>query len=623
MRPSVGYCGENRFLLQGPSSDVMEVFVSPQSEKLMHRQKLAEVSDESPESEGSSRKWTAGLTLSESVQDLQSLLKEKTETIWQRIPQAFSSRLDGSELTLTEMKSPSTVDLRGRPMHDTCHKDCRSSLLSPRMECNGLCMFLQMLVVVRKIGLTTQNLRVYGLRIVFPWTAESLSEQLLAVLLAFGSLYGGALSAFFFEQHVHGRYIRLVACPLFIVSPMVLTYGIAVSNSMDPNVNALILAVGVTWALKLWSFHHVCGDLKDALARDFPVETLCATREEFVFAEKGFPRCLRLHYFLTFMWMPAVCFQLEYPRHPRVKWFDMLKNLLGCGVCVSLMAEIVTQYTVPMLLSTFIADTMSGSASFQSSASKSLVVIFLFFIERLLKIAVPNLVIWLLMFLAYFHYFMNFLADVTRFGDRCFYLDWWNATSIGDFWRLWNIPIHNFAVRHVYKPLLRVGTPKMAACVAVFFISAVLHEYFAVLGLTPRGVVFLGMLMQIPLMYLTAKPMVSDPLVPNAVPVEPNAGEYGVLVHILFRMGGHDAGLYQKRIVRGEQPLTQLVSKTCLELYNRILIGICEADFYMSVPSLYFPRSSAIFTQQCTFSNISVQSLPAAVSMRIADPPGW
>ena len=339
----------------------------------MRRRKLVEGSDESPESEESSRKWTAGLTLSESVQDLQSLLKEKTETIWQRIPQAFSSRLDGSKLTLTEMKSSSTVDLRGRPMHDTCHKDCRSSLLSPenrRMELKGFYVLLQMLVVVQNIGLTTQNLRKYGLRIVFPWTVESLSEQLLAVLLAFGSLYGGALSAFFFEQHVHGQYIRLVACPLFIVSPMVLTYGIVVSNSMDPNVNALILGFGVTWALKLWSFHHVCGDLKNALARDFPVETLCATREEFVFAEKGFPRCLRLHYFLTFMWMPTVCFQLEYPRHPRVKWFDMLKNLLGCGVCVSLMAVIVMQYTVPMAQSTFDADEMSGFASFRRFSVK-------------------------------------------------------------------------------------------------------------------------------------------------------------------------------------------------------------------------------------------------------------
>ena len=330
----------------------------------MRRRKPAEDSDESPESEESSRRWTAGLTLSESVQDLQSLLKEKTETIWQRIPQAFSSRLDGSELTLTEMKSPATVDLRGRPMHDTCHKDCRSSLLALRMELNGFGAFLQMLVVVLNIGLTTQNLRKYGLRIVFPWTVESLSEQLLAVLLVFGSLYGGALSAFFFEQYVHVWYLRLVACPLFIVSPMVLTYGIVASKSMDPNVNALILGFGVTWALKLWSFHHVCGDLKDALARDFPVETLCATREEFVFAEKGFPRCLRLRYFLAFMWMPTVCFQLEYPRHPRVKWFDMLKNLLGCGVCVSLMAVIVMQYTVPMAQSTFDADEMSGSASF-------------------------------------------------------------------------------------------------------------------------------------------------------------------------------------------------------------------------------------------------------------------
>ena len=49
---------------------------------------------------------------------------------------------------------------------------------------------------------------------------------------------------------------------------------------------------------------------------------------------------------------------------------------------------------------------------------------------RTLKLAVPNIAIWLLFFYAYFHAFMNACAEVLRFGDRQFYRDWWNAPNV-------------------------------------------------------------------------------------------------------------------------------------------------------------------------------------------------
>jgi MBOAT, membrane-bound O-acyltransferase family len=57
-----------------------------------------------------------------------------------------------------------------------------------------------------------------------------------------------------------------------------------------------------------------------------------------------------------------------------------------------------------------------------------------------------------------FHQSLNILAEVTRFGDRAFYKDWWNATTIGDFWRLWNIPVHKWMMRTVYSPLIHAGS---------------------------------------------------------------------------------------------------------------------------------------------------------------------
>ena len=38
---------------------------------------------------------------------------------------------------------------------------------------------------------------------------------------------------------------------------------------------------------------------------------------------------------------------------------------------------------------------------------------------------VPNHLLWLLFFYAFFHSGLNILAELLRFGDRTFYRDWW------------------------------------------------------------------------------------------------------------------------------------------------------------------------------------------------------
>jgi hypothetical protein len=42
-------------------------------------------------------------------------------------------------------------------------------------------------------------------------------------------------------------------------------------------------------------------------------------------------------------------------------------------------------------------------------------------VERVLKLAIPTLYIWLVMFYTLFHVWLNVLAEVLRFGDREFY----------------------------------------------------------------------------------------------------------------------------------------------------------------------------------------------------------
>lgn len=60
-------------------------------------------------------------------------------------------------------------------------------------------------------------------------------------------------------------------------------------------------------------------------------------------------------------------------------------------------------------------------------------------IERILKLAIPNVYGWIIMFYALFHCWLNLLAELTRFGDRNFYKDWWNSLYLDEYWRNWNL----------------------------------------------------------------------------------------------------------------------------------------------------------------------------------------
>jgi diacylglycerol O-acyltransferase-1 len=121
-----------------------------------------------------------------------------------------------------------------------------------------------------------------------------------------------------------------------------------------------------------------------------------------------------------------------------------------------------------------------------------------------LRLSIANTYLWLLMFYFYFHLYLNLFAEILRFGDRVFYKDWWNSSEVSAYWRLWNMPVHYWLIRHVYFPCIRLKMSKVSATFVVFLLSAVMHE---VLVSVPFHMVrpwsFLGMMMQMPLVACT------------------------------------------------------------------------------------------------------------------------
>ncbi|CAK7215632.1 hypothetical protein SBRCBS47491_002546 [Sporothrix bragantina] len=203
-----------------------------------------------------------------------------------------------------------------------------------------------------------------------------------------------------------------------------------------------------------------------------------------------YPENITMGNLIYFWWAPTLVYQPAYPRTPGpIRWMFVAKRLaevFGLSVFIWFCSA---QYAAPVL---------------QNSLTKIASLDLFAILERLLKLSTISLVIWLAGFFAVFQSFLNAVAEITRFGDRGFYDDWWNSESLGVYWRTWNKPVYHFFRRHVYSPLLGRGWSPMSASLMVFVISALLHEL--AVGIPTHniiGVAFFGMLMQLPLIFVT------------------------------------------------------------------------------------------------------------------------
>jgi len=164
-----------------------------------------------------------------------------------------------------------------------------------------------------------------------------------------------------------------------------------------------------------------------------------------------------------------------------IRWSYILNNWLQGAACLLWIAVVSCQRIVPMLLRT-------GSVATINS----------------LQLCVPANLCWFLAFYCVFKANFAILAEVTHYPIKRFYEDWWNATTVEDFWRRWNVPVHDFAVHHVFHPCMRsLKLSARAAGAVVFVLSALLHELtFAVAFRCPNCYfITMGMLLQVPLIH--------------------------------------------------------------------------------------------------------------------------
>jgi diacylglycerol O-acyltransferase-1 len=203
----------------------------------------------------------------------------------------------------------------------------------------------------------------------------------------------------------------------------------------------------------------------------------------------AYPQNLTLKHTLYFLASPTLVYETSYPRTARVRVRRVLYLLCQCIGLLALEFAFIQQYIQPLA--------MNAIQPIRAGNIPSMV-------ERLLKLAIPNIGVWLGGFYLIFHVILNLIAEVTRFGDRLFYMAWWNSPNLEVFWRTWNMPVHHWVKYSIYFPLTKSGYSRTSVAFFSFFVSAVLHE--VVISVPFRNVklwAFFGMLAQAPLIFLS------------------------------------------------------------------------------------------------------------------------
>ncbi|CAO0792876.1 unnamed protein product [Mucor circinelloides] len=256
---------------------------------------------------------------------------------------------------------------------------------------------------------------------------------------------------------------------------------LAYTQIYHPLVGSGVIVICLITFLKLTSYALVNHELRQAFVQ--------GKSEDFYTEDVAYPNNVNAKNLLYAFFAPTLCYQPSYPRSEKFRKSFFFKRVGELITCLVMMYVLTEQYAKPTLAN-----------SIQALEDKKFVTI----VERVLKLSTTAVVIWLLMFYALFHAFLNALAEVLRFGDRTFYLAWWNSGNLATYWRLWNRPVYLFFKRHVYIPAVQRGVPPAVCQLLVFLISALLHE--VLVGIPTHsitGFAFWGMLGQIPLIALT------------------------------------------------------------------------------------------------------------------------
>lgn len=167
--------------------------------------------------------------------------------------------------------------------------------------------------------------------------------------------------------------------------------------------------------------------------------------------------------YLYFLFAPTLIYRDSYPRNPGpVRWNYVVSNFAQVLASLFYIYYIFERFCIP---------------AFRNFDRE-------FVTPRRLIVSVfgsmlPGTLVLFIAFFAILHSWLNAFAEMLRFSDRLFYKDWWNSSSFANYYRTWNVVVHDWLYSYVYKDitLLLGGSYRGVAMASVFLLSAIVHEY--------------------------------------------------------------------------------------------------------------------------------------------------
>jgi sterol O-acyltransferase len=189
--------------------------------------------------------------------------------------------------------------------------------------------------------------------------------------------------------------------------------------------------------------------------REEVLETIPDIKIENIFAE--------FKKFLYFIFCPSLIFRDSYPRITRYRWNSIFAHLANFIFCI-LFYYILMRYICDPYFS------FSKIKDYYSIPH---------FVYDTLRFAIPGLCFLIVGFFLLLHSWLNLWSEILRHGDRRFYEDWWNCTNFEEYYRKWNMVVHEWLYYYVYNDTIRVSLGKSSrikAKINVFALSVIVHE---------------------------------------------------------------------------------------------------------------------------------------------------
>jgi len=237
--------------------------------------------------------------------------------------------------------------------------------------------------------------------------------------------------------------------------------------------NLVVCLFYIILTLKLVSFIQVNKSYREALESNQNIEV---------------PVILSLRNLASFWFSPNLVYRPQASSNKQMRVLHVLMKVVEVLVLQALSRQ-------GMLFMPNIVDKLLGAADNEDM---------ILFWERFLTLAVAFNIVWMISFYLVFVSFLQLMAELSLCQGSVFFHEWWNACTMEEYWRRWNLPVHRWCVQHIYVPLVKSKFNKSSAMFAVFITSAILHEYMISCPIQVTGhFALVGFLGQPPLIKLT------------------------------------------------------------------------------------------------------------------------